>query len=98
MLLNRTYGTGSNRENSVASVAGAWHHGRVLGGLLTGYQAGGEPEAADIERMRLLSVTAPDPWARSLPLHFTASALVVHPATRRVLLRWHVRQQLWLQV
>jgi 8-oxo-dGTP pyrophosphatase MutT (NUDIX family) len=70
----------------------------VLSGLLTGYQAAGETEAADLERMTGLAATVPDPWARSLPLHFTASALVVHPATRRVLLRWHVKHGLWLQV
>jgi 8-oxo-dGTP pyrophosphatase MutT (NUDIX family) len=75
-----------------------WHHGPVLSGLLTGYQAAGETEAADLERMTGLAATVPDPWARSLPLHFTASALVVHPATRRVLLRWHVKHGLWLQV
>jgi 8-oxo-dGTP pyrophosphatase MutT (NUDIX family) len=70
----------------------------VLSGLLTGYQAAGETEAADLERMARLAATARDPWARSLPLHFTASALVVHPETRRVLLRWHVKHELWLQV
>jgi 8-oxo-dGTP pyrophosphatase MutT (NUDIX family) len=70
----------------------------VLHGLLTGYQAAGETEAADLERMARLAATAPDPWARSLPLHFTASALVVHPESRRVLLRWHVKHELWLQV
>jgi 8-oxo-dGTP pyrophosphatase MutT (NUDIX family) len=69
----------------------------VLNGLLTGYQAAGDAEAADLERMTRLAA-APDPWSRSLPLHFTASALVVHPASRRVLLRWHVRHELWLQV
>ncbi|MFF0412245.1 NUDIX hydrolase [Kitasatospora sp. NPDC004745] len=37
-------------------------------------------------------------WDRSTPLHLTASALIVHPPTRRVLLRWHVRQQAWLQI
>ena len=31
------------------------------------------------------------------PLHVTASALIVHPETARVLLRWHERQQAWLQ-
>ncbi len=67
-------------------------------GLLTGYQAAGETEAADLERMTRLAAGAPDPWSRSLPLHFTASALVLHPETRRVLLRWHVRHGLWLQV
>jgi 8-oxo-dGTP pyrophosphatase MutT (NUDIX family) len=71
----------------------------VLDGLLTGYQASGETEAADVRRMRLLAEAASDPWSRSqLPLHFTASALVVHPASRRVLLRWHVKHDLWLQV
>ena len=33
-----------------------------------------------------------------MPLHVTASALIVHPPTQRVLLRWHQRQQAWLQV
>jgi 8-oxo-dGTP pyrophosphatase MutT (NUDIX family) len=28
----------------------------------------------------------------------TASALIVHPSSARVLLRWHQRQQAWLQV
>jgi 8-oxo-dGTP pyrophosphatase MutT (NUDIX family) len=55
-------------------------------------------EAADLDRSRELARTAADPWLRSLPLHFTASALVVHPASARVLLRWHQRQQAWLQV
>jgi 8-oxo-dGTP pyrophosphatase MutT (NUDIX family) len=70
----------------------------VLSGLLTGYQAAGETEAADLERMTRLAAAAPDPWSRALPLHFTASALVVHPETRRVLLRWHHKHGLWLQV
>jgi 8-oxo-dGTP pyrophosphatase MutT (NUDIX family) len=70
----------------------------VLSGLLSGYQAAGETEAADVERMTRLAAAAPDPWSRSLPLHFTASALVVHPRSRRVLLRWHSRHDRWLQV
>jgi 8-oxo-dGTP pyrophosphatase MutT (NUDIX family) len=69
----------------------------VLNGLLSGYQPAGVDEAADLERMARLA-SAADPWSRSLPLHFTASALVVHPPTRRVLLRWHVKHGLWLQV
>jgi len=48
--------------------------------------------------MARLAASSPDPWSRELPLHFTASALVVHPPTRRVLLRWHHKLQLWLQV
>ena len=71
----------------------------MLSGLLTGYRAAGEAEAADVERMTRLAATARDPWSRAeLPLHFTASALVVHPPTARVLLRWHARAERWLQV
>jgi 8-oxo-dGTP pyrophosphatase MutT (NUDIX family) len=55
-------------------------------------------EAASLDRSRELARTAADPWLRSLQLHFTASALVVHPASARVLLRWHQRQQAWLQI
>ena len=84
--------------NGVASAPCAWHHGSVRSGLLTGYQAAGETEAADLARMSRLAAGEPDPWSRSLPLHFTASALVLHPETRRVLLRWHVKHGLWLQV
>ncbi len=73
-------------------------HGQVRNGLLFGYQATGDAEAADHARMTSLAATAADPWSRSLPLHFTASALVVHPPTCRVLLRWHVRAGQWLQV
>ena len=69
----------------------------MLSGLLTGYQAVGETETADLDRMRRL-VAAPDPWSRATPLHFTASALVVHPDSGRVLLRWHVKHGKWLQV
>lgn len=50
-------------------------------------------------RNRLLELAAGgDPFARSLPLHLTCSALVVHPATRRILLRWHPRIGAWMQV
>jgi len=76
----------------------ACHHGSVLTALLTSYQATGEAEAADLARMARVAASSRDPWSRSLPLHFTASALVVHPASSRVLLRWHVKHQLWLQV
>jgi 8-oxo-dGTP pyrophosphatase MutT (NUDIX family) len=76
----------------------AWQHGAVTSEWLDGYQAKGEIETADVERMRWLARSRPDPWLRTLPLHFTASALVVHPQSRRVLLRWHQRQRMWLQV
>jgi 8-oxo-dGTP pyrophosphatase MutT (NUDIX family) len=39
-----------------------------------------------------------DAWSREAPLHVTGSALVVDQASGRVLLRWHERQQCWLQV
>lgn len=65
---------------------------------LAGYQGRSEAEAADVDRMRRLAAAEPDPWSRSLPLHFTASALVVHPDSGRVLLRWHQRMRRWLQV
>lgn len=55
-------------------------------------------EAADVERVREMVVAEDDPWRRSIPLHVTASALVVHPGSGSVLLRWHRRQQAWLQV
>lgn len=54
-------------------------------------------EAADVARIRALA-HAGDPWTRSLPLHVTGSALIVDEARKRVLLRWHARQQAWLQV
>jgi 8-oxo-dGTP pyrophosphatase MutT (NUDIX family) len=67
-------------------------------GWLAGYRPLGETEETDVARMRRLAEAEADPWLRSLPLHFTSSALIVHPASRRVLLRWHQRQRLWLQV
>jgi 8-oxo-dGTP pyrophosphatase MutT (NUDIX family) len=69
-----------------------------LATLLDHYQPEGEAETADLRRVRALAETAGDPWWRELPLHLTASALILHPPTARVLLRWHQRQQAWLQV
>ncbi len=66
--------------------------------LLGRFQPRDEAEAADVARTRALAERTDDPWARANPLHVTASALIVHPATGRVLLRWHQRQQAWLQV
>ena len=66
--------------------------------LLDRYRPQGEAETADLGRVRALAGTAGDPWRRSLPLHLTASALIVHPSSARVLLRWHQRQRAWLQV
>ena len=66
--------------------------------LLREYQPEGETETADVARVRALTGRSPDPYSRSLPLHVTGSALIVHPDSGRVLLRWHPRQQAWLQV
>ena len=85
------------RKLRVAFPEAPWHDRAVISGMLASYRARGEIEAADLARMRRLADSEPDPWARSLPLHFTASALVVHPDSGRVLLRWHQRQGMWLQ-
>ena len=69
-----------------------------LTALLDRYRPQGDAETADIQQVRALVETAGHPYRRDLPLHVTASALIVHPPTGRVLLRWHQRQQAWLQV
>lgn len=61
------------------------------------YQPRSAVEAEDVERLRHIAVSG-DPWTRAAPLHATGSAVVVHPPTKRVLLRWHARMQSWLQV
>jgi 8-oxo-dGTP pyrophosphatase MutT (NUDIX family) len=66
--------------------------------LLDRFQPRDEGEAADVTRVRALAEAPADPWSRASPLHITASALIVHSPTGRVLLRWHQRQQAWLQV
>lgn len=66
--------------------------------ILDDHRPADAEEVADLERIRALVDGEPDPWSRHLPLHLTASALVVHPATGRVLLRWHAKQERWLQV
>ena len=70
----------------------------VLSDLLGSYRPDGETEASDVARVRALVRDADNPWLRSIPLHVTASALVVCPDNGRMLLRWHQRQQAWLQV
>jgi len=69
-----------------------------LPALLGRYRPRDPPEAADVSRARALAESADDPWLRTIPLHVTASALIVHPDSGRVLLRWHQRQHAWLQV
>lgn len=64
---------------------------------LDGYVPDGAEEAADVTRLAA-ALAAGDVWSRSAPLHVTGSAIVVHPPTGRVLLRWHERYQLWNHV
>ena len=66
--------------------------------LLDRYRPQGDTEVSDVQRVRTLLEAGGDPYRRDLPLHITASALIVHPPTGLVLLRWHQRQQAWLQV
>ena len=70
----------------------------ALAVLLDRYQPEGDAETADVQRVRALLAAVGDPYRRDLPLHVTASALIAHPPSGRVLLRWHQRQQAWLQV
>ncbi len=70
----------------------------TIADLLETYQPDGEAEATDVARVRALLERSPDPYPRSLPMHVTGSALIVAPDSGRVLLRWHPRQQAWLQV
>ena len=69
-----------------------------LRAVLDGYVPRGDEEARDLARLRRLLMESPDPWTRASALHVTGSAVVVHPPSRRVLLRWHERMQAWLQV
>jgi 8-oxo-dGTP pyrophosphatase MutT (NUDIX family) len=69
----------------------------TLARVLTRYQPQTPTEADDLRRIVALTRSG-QPWSRATPLHVTGSALIVHPASRRVLLRWHERQQGWIQV
>lgn len=66
--------------------------------MLAGYRGQDEVENADVARIRELCEAVADPFSREILLHVTGSAVVVHPDSRRVLLRWHERQRAWLQV
>jgi 8-oxo-dGTP pyrophosphatase MutT (NUDIX family)/hypothetical membrane protein len=70
----------------------------TLAMFLDRYRPEDDTEIADVRRLRALIEATGDPWRRELPLHVTASVLIAHPPTARVLLRWHQRQQAWLQV
>jgi 8-oxo-dGTP pyrophosphatase MutT (NUDIX family) len=66
--------------------------------VLSAYRAQDDREMADLDRLAAILGHSADPWSRKLPVHLTASALIVHPASGQVLLRWHQRQQAWLQI
>ncbi|RDG38439.1 NUDIX hydrolase [Streptomyces corynorhini] len=72
--------------------------GRPIAELLERYAARDATEAADVARVLALVRTAADPWLRTIPLHVTASALIVHPGSGRVLMRHHPKLGTWLQV
>ncbi|MGW2513477.1 NUDIX hydrolase [Streptomyces scopuliridis] len=72
--------------------------GRPIVDLLSRYRTRDPREAADAARVRALVEGTDNPWLRSIPLHVTASALIVHPGSGRVLMRWHARQGSWLQI
>lgn len=69
----------------------------TLSETLAGYEPAGEAEESALTQIQSLLREA-EPWSRDRPLHLTASALVVDPASARVLLRWHARLGRWLQV
>jgi 8-oxo-dGTP pyrophosphatase MutT (NUDIX family) len=64
---------------------------------LDGFLPRTDEEAGDVARIRSL-VRGGDPWSRSSPMHVTGSAIVVHPESGRILLRWHERMQGWFQL
>src|ERR1700761_125453 len=97
-LLGHMQRDGYGGTDSSRPASGTWQHGGVLRRLLSEYRPTGATEEADLRRSARLAESAADPWSRALPLHVTASAVVVHPPTERVLLRWHPRLGQWLQV
>ena len=70
----------------------------ALRATLATHEPADAEEAADLDEIRAMVDRVADPASRHEPLHVTASALVLHPPTSRVLLRWHAKQQRWLQV
>jgi 8-oxo-dGTP pyrophosphatase MutT (NUDIX family) len=69
----------------------------IIERALDAYRPSDASERADVQRLRALLAGA-DVRDRATPVHVTGSALVVHPLSRRVLLRWHPRMQMWMQV
>jgi 8-oxo-dGTP pyrophosphatase MutT (NUDIX family) len=71
--------------------------GGTLGALMRDYQPGSGDEARDVERMSGLPA-GEAAWDRRSALHATGSAVILHPPSGRVLLRWHQRMNGWLHV
>ena len=65
--------------------------------VLESYRPADPSEVADLQRLRELIATS-DVHSRTSPVHVTGSALVVHPPSRTVLLRWRPRMEMWMQV
>jgi len=70
----------------------------ALADVLDAYPGADAREAGDVERIRAALGDGDDVFSRDTPLHVTASALVVHPSSQRVLLRWHPKMRRWMQV
>jgi 8-oxo-dGTP pyrophosphatase MutT (NUDIX family) len=70
----------------------------LLSSALRVYKPAGDVEETDVLRIVRLVESVADPWSRSEALHLTASALVVHAASGRVLLRWHEKFGHFMQV
>ncbi len=71
--------------------------GTSLGARMRDYQPGSGDEARDVERLRGLPA-GEAAWNRRSALHATGSAVILHPPSGRVLLRWHQRMNGWLHV
>jgi 8-oxo-dGTP pyrophosphatase MutT (NUDIX family) len=72
---------------------------RELRALLESYSAATPSEASHLSRMRELCELPCDPFARAsfAPGHFTASAFIVSPDARELLLIHHKKLDRWLQ-
>jgi 8-oxo-dGTP pyrophosphatase MutT (NUDIX family) len=78
-----------------AGLAGASER---LTAVLQTYVPADDVEEADVRRIVRLVASVVDPWSRTERLHLTASAIVLHAPSRRVLLRWHERFNRFMQV
>ncbi|MGD0083104.1 MAG: NUDIX domain-containing protein [Acidimicrobiales bacterium] len=88
-----------DRHRGRAAVSGASDVVRLsMPGSRVEYEPIEAAEVRDVQQVVELLETVVDPWDRSEPLHLTASALVVHLQSQRVLLRWHERHGRYMQV